>query len=373
MSKNHNKGNKIILVFLVALLIAIMASPSTAYDSAMRGLSLWWEIVVPALLPFFMISELLLELNITRYLEKATSPLMRPLFALPGAASLAVALGFCSGFPSGAAITAALRRKKQISREEGERLICFTNNSGPLYISVAVAGGLLHCPQAAVILALSHYGGNLLIGIGLGLIARLRRVVTPKETAAQFDDKADIALKDFGGILKAAVKHSAANITTIGCLMTFFAVTTGAIMSFDLPGDSIVQAFYQGFWEMSLGVNALADSGLALCTSIPATAAVLGFGGLSVQMQVLAMIGGTDIRIFPYLASRIIHALLSFGIAALLCTVITLPASGVAYFAPEINILRFAIKTLAIALGSLLTISLLNLWLHPLFQRLHKS
>lgn len=61
----------------------MVAQPSLAYQSATRGLELWWTVVTPALLPFFFISELLMEMNISRYLSYAMSPLMRPLFNLP--------------------------------------------------------------------------------------------------------------------------------------------------------------------------------------------------------------------------------------------------------------------------------------------------
>ena len=132
MTKHGNKTNKILLILLIGLTISMVAQPSLAYQSATRGLELWWTVVTPALLPFFFISELLMEMNISRYLSYAMSPLMRPLFNLPGCAALAVALGFCSGFPSGASITASLGRKNEITRAEGERMICFTNNAGPL-------------------------------------------------------------------------------------------------------------------------------------------------------------------------------------------------------------------------------------------------
>lgn len=348
---------------LVVLLIAMISQPDAAYDSAVRGLLLWWEIVTPALLPFFFLSELLMEMNISSYLRRAMSPLMRPLFNLPGAASLAVALGFCSGFPSGAAITAGLRRKGEISREEGERLICFTNNAGPLYISVALAGGLLHCPKAAMVIALAHYGGNLLLGISMGILARRRKANISSSAYKEQPTEppsSNIELKDFGSILKAAIKRAAANIITIGCLMTFFAVTSGLIMQLPLPDNTYFHAFIQGFWEMSLGVNALADSHLSLSAVIPAAVAVISFGGVSVQMQVLSMVADTDIRIFPYLLSRVLHALLGFGIARLLCSVISLPTAAAAFIAPQINLFAHAWQMLALGLFVLLLVSLLT-------------
>ena len=91
----------------------MVAQPSLAYQSATRGLELWWTVVTPALLPFFFISELLMEMNISRYLSYAMSPLMRPLFNLPGCAALAVALGFCSGFRCGEKMRSPVLRESE--------------------------------------------------------------------------------------------------------------------------------------------------------------------------------------------------------------------------------------------------------------------
>lgn len=375
MANLNNKTNKIILIVLVSLAISMVLTPSQTYNSALRGLNLWWEVVTPALLPFFFLSELLMELNISRYLTFAMSPLMRPLFALPGSASLAVALGFCSGFPSGAVITAALRRKNEISRSEGERLICFTNNASPLYISVAVAGGLLHCPRAAILLFIVHYGGNLLIGIMSGLIARCKTPLPREKKYPVFSKPAEnqFSSNNFGRILKAAASRATANITAIGCLMIFFSVFTGVLYILPIPDIALFKAYIQGFWEMSLGINALADSGLPLQQTIPAAAAILGFGGLSVQMQVLAMIGDTDIRILPYLATRLFHALLSYTGASLLCSTISLP---VATFVPGSEVINYFWASSQIwltALAALICVSCLMLLLRPLCFHRHRK
>lgn len=357
------KSTTLIILALTALALAMVFAPAASFAAASQGLALWWQVVVPALLPFFIISELLLELQVSRYLSAAMSPLMRPLFALPGSASLTVALGFCSGFPSGAALTAALRRKGEISRAEGERLICFTNNSSLLYLTVAVAEGLFHCPAAALLLATVHYGGNLLIGVVLGALARRR----PAGAAALRDQRsketgAAAPLADLGSMIKAAASRAAANIAIIGCLMVFFAVLTGMISRLPLPPQPLLQGFFRGFFEMSLGIDALADSGLPLQYALPAAAAVIGFGGLSVQMQVLAMVGDTDIRIWPYLLCRVIHAALSYGGVVLLMPLLSLQVALGETIAPvALPLLLHSLRICLIALLALALFSILML------------
>ncbi len=362
-----NISRRLLMGTLILLTAAMVLFPQRTYAASMAGLELWWKVVVPSLLPFFFISELLMELGISRWLTHAMSPLMRLVFALPGCAALPVALGFCSGFPSGAAITASLRRRGMITREEGGRLLCFTNNAGPLYISVAVAEGMLHCPRAAMILAAAQYGGNLLIGIILGILSRRRG--HELAAAALSPPLPDVRQKDGGQILKAAAARAAANITAIGCLMLFFSVLSSFLAAAAFKSPPLLPGIMQGFWEMSLGINSLAASELPLDILIPATAAILGFGGISVHMQVLAMSGDTDIRFLPFFLCRLFHAALAFAAAACLCRGTVLPVSGGFILRPQpAGILLFSVTALLAALGVIFGLSLLAILLQQFFH-----
>ena len=59
---------------------------------------------------------------------------MRPLFNVPGESAYAFIMGLISGYPVGAKIVTDLRKTNLCSKDEGERMLCFTNNSGPLFI-----------------------------------------------------------------------------------------------------------------------------------------------------------------------------------------------------------------------------------------------
>ncbi|MGB9904069.1 MAG: nucleoside recognition domain-containing protein, partial [Desulfotomaculales bacterium] len=83
----------------------MLTQPKTVYQGALTGLNLWWNIVFPSLLPFFIICEILLSLGIVHFLGVLLEPVMRPLFNVPGAGSFVLAVGYTSGYPIGAMIT----------------------------------------------------------------------------------------------------------------------------------------------------------------------------------------------------------------------------------------------------------------------------
>jgi len=80
-------------VLATALVIAMVAYPEAAFRSAVRGLLLWWEVVFPALLPFFVGGQLLMGLGVVAFVGVLLEPLMRPLFNLPGVGGFVTAMG----------------------------------------------------------------------------------------------------------------------------------------------------------------------------------------------------------------------------------------------------------------------------------------
>lgn len=322
------------IVFFSFIALAMVAFPAATLEGAKTGLDLWWRVVLPSLLPFFIISELLLNFGIMDRLGRGFERLMRPLFRLPGEAAFGLVMGYCAGFPTGAAAAAGLRRQGLISKEEGERLIAFTNNPSPLFITVGVATGILNTPGLAALILAINYGLNLMIGIFLGIHAP-----RPKNTRLKPALKAPINPPPLGKLLKNAAQKAGGNIAIIGCYLVFFSVLSSSIRASGIEAlllsplkalglpTILNQSLLQGIWEMTLGINSIGSSELPLQIRLPVCSAFLGLGGISVLAQVAAMVADTDIGIGTYLKSRLFHSLSAFSLTYFICRSSSLPAS----------------------------------------------
>jgi len=319
---------KILLFFVIFITFSMVIFPEEAYKAASQGLLLWWQVVLPSLLPFFICAELLVAMGAMEYMGALLEPLMRPLFRLPGEAALAIVMGYTSGFPTGAAITARLRQNNLISREEGERLLAFTNNASPLFIVVGVATGILNAPQLGILLLGVHYLSNLCIGIFLRFFAKgaslhIKKICTNSRCRIEVNRHHE----PVGKLLKNAAQKAGGNIAIIGCYLVFFSVLTQMLSTsgfaeiiwqpFVALGFSkeIVASISAGFWEMTLGVNTVGAGALPISIAFPLCASILAWGGLSVQAQVAAMVSETDIHCGIYLICRFIHSAVSFVLA----------------------------------------------------------
>lgn len=335
-------------LFSFFLVITIISFPKQAFESSLRGLTIWWEVVFPALLPFFITAELLMGFGVVHFLGVLLEPLMRPLFRVPGVGAFALSMGLASGYPMGAKLTVKLREQKLVSRSEGERLLCITSTSGPLFMIGAVAVGFFHDVQLGIILAASHYCSALCLGL-------LMRFYKPENTqssasietlvAMNATLKKDVLLvralkamhlarmqngKPIGTLMKEAVQSSIQTLLLIGGFIIMFSVMTnilqlvgityliGIVISafftlFGLP-ESLVPGLITGVFEITLGSQMTSDTpvSIPLVYKAAIAGAIIAWSGFSVHAQVASMISQTDIRYTPYLFARMAHAILAF-------------------------------------------------------------
>ncbi|OTA40162.1 MAG: hypothetical protein A6D92_22415, partial [Symbiobacterium thermophilum] len=103
----------------VLLTAALVIYPKESLEAAREGMNLFVTVVFPSLLPFFILSEMLLGLGVVHFIGVLFTPLMRPLFNVPGEGAFVLSMGLAAGYPMDAVITARFRRNNMCTRVEG--------------------------------------------------------------------------------------------------------------------------------------------------------------------------------------------------------------------------------------------------------------
>lgn len=341
---------KLVLPLLISLFIlCLILFSETAVSSARKGLSLWFDVVFPSLFPFFVASEILSMTGFTRVIGVLLEPVMRPLFNVPGCGSFAFAMGITSGYPVGAKITAAMRDEKLLTRVEAERLLAFTNNSGPLFIVGAVSVGMLGKPEMGIFLLVCHILACITVGLVFRFYKRNSRG-TPanyhnllprfrKELAAMRKN----LTSNIGGVLGDAVKNSIATLLSIGGFIILFSVIINLLLKMGLidflsgaaalalapmgVGHELITPLISGFFEITTGASMACGANAELGSRLTAVSMVIGWAGLSVHSQVYSIISKTDISIKPYLAGKFLQ-----GAVAGLYTFVGIKTAGLLSF-----------------------------------------
>ena len=78
-----------------------------------------------------------------------------------GSGAFALSMGMTSGYPTGAKITTDLYENGELTKIEAERLLSFTNTSGPLFIISSCGVGMFKSPQIGLLLFITHILGSL--------------------------------------------------------------------------------------------------------------------------------------------------------------------------------------------------------------------
>ncbi|MCP1490774.1 sporulation integral membrane protein YlbJ [Peribacillus frigoritolerans] len=340
-----SKSKTVLLATSVTMMaVGLIIFPQESFEASKGGLNIWWTIVFPSLLPFLIFSELLISFGVVRFIGVMLEPFMRPLFRVPGVGGFVWAMGLASGFPAGARFTVRLRQEEQLTRIEAERLVCFTNSSNPLFLFVAVAVGFFHNPHLGIILALSHYLGNICVGIIMRFY-RLKeekshaKVMTKLPSIRQaFSQMHRTRIKEtrpFGSLLGDAVLSSIQTLLMIGGFIILFSVVNKLLFHMNITGllasgvggilhifnfpDSLSLPFISGMFEMTLGSKLTSTVEEAtLFQQTVMTSFILAFNGFSIQAQVASIIAATDIRFTPFFLARIAHGLLASIITILL-------------------------------------------------------
>lgn len=319
---------------VTVMAVSMIIFPQESLDASIRGLNMWWEIVFPSLLPFFIVSELLIGFGVVKFIGVLLEPLMRPLFRVPGVGGFVLAMSMASGTPSGAKLTATLRQDGQLTKLEAERLVSFTNSSNPIFIFGAVAVGFFHNPQLGVILALAHYLGIITVGLVMrfhGNNEEARTIEKKKKPSIRdaFAALHKTRIKDerpIGQLLGDAVMSSIQTLLMIGGFIIIFSVinkllyllgATAFLASFiaylfKLLGlnEMLNMAFISGLFEITMGSDMASQVKEAtLFHKTIVTSFFLGFCGFSIQAQVASLLAQTDVRFKPFFIARILHGL----------------------------------------------------------------
>ena len=108
---------------LLGAALALVLWPEMSMEAMRDGLKLCGNVIIPSLFPFFVLSSVVVELGMSRYLGKLLEPVMVPLFRVNGNCAAALALGFVGGYPVGARTAIEIYQNGQCSgftsRENG--------------------------------------------------------------------------------------------------------------------------------------------------------------------------------------------------------------------------------------------------------------
>lgn len=291
------KQNRLLL-FLAGLvfIILILLFPSIAVEGSRQGLSLWFQILVPTLLPFFILAALL-----------------RTLFPTKQGTLLFLGIGLFSGYPIGASIVAREYTEGRISNRQAYFCLNLCNQASPMFLLIFVGVQVLH-------LGVTRYFFFFLILLA-SLMSSLCFYFFHSEKDYFCQGKACLSRSDYTSLSKEIdyiLLSSLENILKIGCYVILFSILA-AFMNVVFSDFTPLCIGVTGFFEITTGMLELGNASLPYQEKIVLASLLSAFGGLSALAQTKTVIGETGLSLKKYLFHKALSAFFATVLSILFC------------------------------------------------------
>ena len=286
------KIKKIVLILAFSYLISLLLLyPKDSVNFAREGLLIWFQTMLPTLMPFMILSTMMISMRLTDFL---------------GPKIYCIIMGYLCGFPMGAKVVKDLYKKKALSKQDAEDLLGFCNNLGPIFI-LNFALPALGIKKPLPCLA-GFYLIPFLYGMILLSVHKKRNILSSEQSYPLKTTPEGTKNTRISSILyhiDDAIQCAISSITILGGYMIFFnllGIIPYALQNmepFRLRNFNLLTPL-RCVLEISGGLANLGKPSMWILCLIP-------MGGLSCLAQVFSVIKDTDLSFKSYLYHKLLQ------------------------------------------------------------------
>ncbi|MCI8836909.1 MAG: nucleoside recognition protein [Hungatella sp.] len=284
----------------IVVLFLMLTHPALSFEGARNGLLLWYQTVVPTLLPFMICSNVIVSLNGIRLMTAPVRPLLKSMFRLSDAGCYVLVSGLLCGYPMGAKTCGEFVRQGTISPAEGRYLLSVSNHPSPMFL-LGFAASLMDPSVSVPVFLTAVY----LPVLPLALLSRNVYAVSSSSESTVHQTQPHLSFDE-------SMTASFEIMIKIGGYIMLFSILASFIGRLSFL-SSPVQALLLGMVEITTGIRALSRTfsgtlqGLFLCM-----AAV--FGGTCGLFQTRSVLAGSGLSLSHYILWKFLHMVLAAGV-----------------------------------------------------------
>lgn len=318
LSKTHK--NRLAKGLIILFLAIMLLFPAASYRGASSGLLLWFQNVLPNLLPFVIVSNLMVRLNITQKISMVFHPFLGRLLRISSEGCYPIIIGFLSGIPMGAKSTADLVMEDKIHKNEGQFLFSMCNNASPMFIIGYITITQLKIPHMKYALFIIIYGSAILSACIYRALCKggKLKAMTLSNTLSTSNNSCVQRRFSFD-LLDSSIMNGFEIVTRIGGYIILFSILAQIINEI-LPHSGLFKAFLMGLFEITIGINQICNTSADIQIKIVLVAVLTAFGGFSGIAQTKSVLGDSRLSIKSYIIVKLISAAISLLFAFLYIT-----------------------------------------------------
>ncbi|WP_461816192.1 nucleoside recognition domain-containing protein [Faecalimonas sp.] len=282
----------------------MLIKPNETFVGASEGLLLWYQIILPTLFPFMIITNLLIRTNTMVSFTKWLSPILCPLFSASSNGTFSILTGFLCGYPMGAKVTADLVKNGKISKNEAAYLLSFCNNTSPMFIMNYVILKTLKCDELL-------FPSLIILFISPILCSFLFRIYYLRKKPFFSQAVSSFSHPYFHfQLLDQTIMNSFEALTKVGGYIVLFSVLTTLLK--EIPCTSSVWTIcFLPSLEITTGIQMILKTNLPFSFSYICIMTLISFGGFCSIAQTKCMLEGTGLSIYSYTIEKLITAMVT--------------------------------------------------------------
>lgn len=282
--------NYLCIAVLISAIIFACINSALIKEGCADGIYLWYNSIVPLLLPFMLLTGIIISLIRSMRISKQL------------AFMISLTIGLLCGFPTGTMIITFFYENQTLSKRDAQLLLPLCNNVSPMFLigyvhstfikdtlPLYILIALIYLPQmigTAILYCTSHY------------MHRDHNPCLQPEAAATASAISSTAQQpDDQSMLVRCIT----NITVIGIYMAVFSIIS-AILCRYIPGTATQIA--TSFLEISNGIQEISFLNLSAKIKTALMISLTSFGGLSAIFQSRDMIRSSGLSFIKYILCK---------------------------------------------------------------------
>lgn len=296
-------------ILIIAFIFFLLLNSSILVTSITSSINIFIYKLIPALLPYLLITELLMHSNKIYNLSYGISCILSKLFRIPKHTTSTVIVGFLLGYPNAAKCILKMYNDKQIDKNIATKLISFTSNANPSYIVATVGIGIFNSIKIGIILAICHFVSAVIIGMCL-TPSYNNNIIQQTNVNSNSFNKISSPFE----LLSTSILGSLKTLSYIFVYTVIFSLIPTVIFS-SLNVSEIAKTIIIGIFEISNGINNIQLLNISLNSKIILASFVLSFSSLMILVQIYTFAFKTKVVFKDLLKYKLLQGCVSAFIA----------------------------------------------------------
>jgi len=282
------KSYKLSRFIIILLFVIMILNPEVSLIGAKHGLMLWFNVIIPSLLPSIIISNLIISV----YGETFKNPFLYIVFT-----------GLLCGYPLGAATTVQLSNKNKIDHKKMQFLMALCNNSSPMFITNYIILSTLNQKASLLQIIVIIYFPLLFCLILFIIHNRKMSQHIPK-----FNREKNVIKNLNMNSIDSSIMTGFEIVTKVGGYIILFSILSAYIQTLPIKNE-ILKCIISGTLEITTGIDSIGKAGFSMELKKLLACMFTAFGGLSCIAQTNSIIHRTGFSIKKYIYHKLIITL----------------------------------------------------------------